>query len=239
MLKISVCDDQLNELSIVNQLLSEFNASYSSIQIRTYSSSIELSQDIDVLTSTDAFLLDIVMPQMSGIELAKLIRSHNKDASIVFLTTSTDYALDAYGVEALQYLLKPVRKDDLFKTLHKCLRIAEVKESMFSIQTRSELIPVKINDIRYVEYKDHFLFFCVKNEVIKSKFYRSAFSVVINELFEHKDFTLSHRSYLVNMRHVNKMHVTSFEMDNQKHVPISSSRKIQVRHEYMNFLIKG
>lgn len=238
MLKIIVCDDQVIELNKINELLAEFNASFLSIHISLFTSSLKLSQDIEAIQSTDVFLLDIVMPHLSGIDLGKLIRIHNKDASIIFLTTSTDFALDAYSVEALQYLIKPVQKDNLFQAIKKSAVLASKKESYFQIQTRSEVIPVKTNDIKYIEYKDHVLYFCVNDDIIKSKFYRLSFTSLIPELFNHKDFIMTHRAYLVNMKHVNKIHPQTFEMDNLQQIPISSNKKTQVRNAYMNFLIE-
>lgn len=239
MIKIVLCDDQIQELDKIKELLAVYKADFFSIDIKTFLSSSELSHDISTIESTDIFLLDIVMPHTSGIELGRLIRTYNKEASIVFLTTSTDYALDAYGLEAIQYLLKPVDKQSLFSAINKAVRLVNKNEQHHLIDTIDEVLPVRINEIKYVEYKDHVLYFCVNNELIRSKFYRLPFTSVIQELFEHKDFISPHRSFLVNMQHINKIHTQSFELDNQQHIPISKNRKTTVRSAYMNFLIKG
>lgn len=239
MIKIVVCDDTLTEINKIDHLLAEFNANFLSIDYRVYSSSLELSQNSKIIESTDIFLLDIVMPDITGIDLGKLIRSKNKDASIIFLTTSKDYALDAYGIQALQYLVKPVIKEELYDAIQKGIVYANKKERYYSIQTRSDLIPVKVNDIKYIEYKEHFLHFYVNDKILISKFYRSAFEIAIHDLFEHEDFILAHRAYLVNMCHVKKMDSTSFEMDNHHIVPISKSRLAFTRKTYMDFLLRG
>lgn len=55
------------------------------------------------------YLLDIVMPHLTGIETAKRIRARGETAEIMFLTTSREYALDAFSVKASDYLLKPLK----------------------------------------------------------------------------------------------------------------------------------
>jgi len=239
MIKIAICDDQPIELNKVHELLKEFSLTIRPIDIKIYASSVELSTDFHTLETTDIFLLDIVMPELSGIELGKMIRNKHKDANIIIFTTSSDFALDAFGIQALQYLVKPVNKLVLYDAIKKAIILASKKERYFSIQTRNETIVVKINDIKYVEYMDHFLYFHLNDKIITSKFFRVAFDVAIRELFEHNDFSQVHRAYLINFRHVKKMKATTFEMDNNKSVPISKSRITQARNSYLKYLLKG
>ena len=65
----------------------------------------------------DLILLDIIMDQMSGVELARKIRQHDHDAAIVFVTVSPDFALQGYDVGALHYLVKPLDTELLAKLL--------------------------------------------------------------------------------------------------------------------------
>jgi DNA-binding LytR/AlgR family response regulator len=239
MIRIVICDDTQSEIEQIKHLLIDFESRYLTIIVKTYTDALALSQDIETIQTTDIFLLDIVMPTVSGVDLGKQIREQNKEASIIYITTSSDYALDAFGVSALQYLIKPITKESLFDALKKAITISNKKDRYFSIQTRTELIPVKINDIKYVEYKDHFLYFFLNDQTIKSKFFRSTFEEAIQTLFKEKNFILTHRAFLINMTHINKMNSNAFEMDNKALVPISKSRLNEVRRIYMHFLIRG
>ena len=239
MIKVVVCDDHVQELEKITLFLEEFSRKVFPLNIQTFSSSLALSHDEAIVLTTDIFFLDIVMPELSGIELGKIIRKQRKDAIIVYFTTSKDFALDAYGVQALQYLLKPVRKQDLYDTLKNAMVLIKRNERYYLIQTRSEQIPVKINDIQFVEYKDHFLHFYLSNKVITSKFYRDPFSIALETLFNDAHFIQTHRAFLVNMDHVDTMHQHSFKMNNQAIVPIAKSRLLHVRKYYIDYLLKG
>ncbi len=239
MIEIVVCDDDEIELNHVKRLLTLFHPEGVVINVNSYLGSEQLFKDVDRIRKTDLFLLDIVMPEHTGIELGKRIREHHKEAMIIYLTSSKDYALDAYGIKALDYLLKPVNQVDLFETLNHALSLSTKTIQYHTIQTRDAFISVKVDDIKYVEYRDHILYFSLVDKVIKSKFFRNAFELTIPTLFENEQFTLSHRAYLVNMNHIKMMQYDGFVMDNDDFVPISKNRIAEVRKQYMNFCLRG
>jgi DNA-binding LytR/AlgR family response regulator len=239
MIEIVVCDDDEIELSNVKRLLTAFHHEGVTMNVTYFQGSSQLCNDVARIKNTDIFLLDIVMPEHTGIELGKLIREHNKEATIIYLTSSNDYALDAYGLKALDYLLKPIHQEDLFHTLNHALSFSNKTIKYFTIQTRDAFISVKIDDIKYVEYRDHVLYFSLEDKVIKSKFFRSSFELTIPSLFENDQFTLSHRAYLVNMNHIKMMQYDGFIVDNDDFVPISKNRISEVRKQYMNFCLRG
>lgn len=65
----------------------------------------------------DIYILDIIMPEMNGVQLGKEIRKRNAEAFIIFLTTSKDYALESYSVKAFAYIIKPAKKEDVTVSL--------------------------------------------------------------------------------------------------------------------------
>lgn len=239
MLKIVVCDDDSKELTQMEAWLSRFHHSVASIDAHYFSYSKALFEDLKTIETANVFLLDIVMPDVTGIELATKIRTINKEAIIIFLTSSRDYALDAYGLKAMYYLLKPVLELELFEALNHAQLVCDKRDPYYSIQTRTDLISVKISEIKYVEYRDHFLYFAVSGRIIKSKFYRMPFEEAIQSLFDNEAFVLSHRSYLINMNHVQRMGHDGFTMDDQTFIPISKNRVAQVKKIYLNYGLRG
>ncbi len=239
MINITVCDDQANELKKVQAYLNEYSKVKKTLEIKVFSSSTALLEQPNVMANTDIFLLDIVMPNVSGVELGMHIRALWKDCVIVFLTTSKDYALDAYGLKALDYLVKPVDKQLLFETIDKASRYLDKKEQFYVIQAKNGIVKVKYDDILWVEYKDHVLYFTLKGGVIKSKFYRVAFNLALEELFAHSDFVHPHRAFLVNMHHIKKVTTSDLKMSNAKTVPVSKNKLSETRNTYMRFLLKG
>ena len=95
----------------------------------------------------DILLLDIEMPGMSGIELAKRIREHNETAPIVFITGYSDYIAEGYDVSALHYLLKPIDKAKLYSVLDKAIKQIGRNEKILNLQGEVVRIETRKNKI--------------------------------------------------------------------------------------------
>lgn len=83
----------------------------------------------------DLAFLDIEMPNIGGIELAKKLKKLDRNISLVFVTAYAQYALDAFGVDAIGYLLKPYQKRDVEKYIEKKKHIIPVYDKKVYIQT--------------------------------------------------------------------------------------------------------
>lgn len=83
----------------------------------------------------DAAFLDMEMPEMHGLELAKNLKKAAPNICIVFMTAFAQYALRAFGVDAIGYVLKPYTRDEVRKELKKAARFRPVPEKRISIQT--------------------------------------------------------------------------------------------------------
>ena len=115
-LKIAVCDDNLNELELIRTLLDIYKSdSIQTFTVKCFESSVELASTLR-FEKFDIYILDIIMPVMDGLTLAKEIRTFDKAAPIIFLTASPEFAVDSYTVKAFNYLLKPVVKERLSST---------------------------------------------------------------------------------------------------------------------------
>lgn len=83
----------------------------------------------------DVAFLDVEMPEMNGLELAKILKKINPNTKIIFLTAYDHYALSAFGVDAIGYLLKPYTKQDIIKELEKAKRILDIPSKAVYIET--------------------------------------------------------------------------------------------------------
>ena len=93
-MKIAVCDDDQYELGIIRELLDNYEASSNiSFTVKYYNSSVELASTAG-FEKFDIYFLDIIMPVMNGLALAKEIRTFDKAAPIIFLTSSSEFAVD-------------------------------------------------------------------------------------------------------------------------------------------------
>lgn len=79
----------------------------------------------------DLMLMDIYMPEKLGIEAARELRDMGSQSRIIFLTTSREHALEAFRVDASQYLVKPILEKQLFQVMDKLLRVMEEERKKF------------------------------------------------------------------------------------------------------------
>ena len=120
--KIAICDDF------------EQDAKYIASAVNKWAEKERILLDVEVFPSADSFLfhyadhkdfdimlLDIEMPSMSGIELAKKIRLENDAVQIIFITGYIDYISEGYDVAALHYLMKPLSEDKLSEVLNRAV----------------------------------------------------------------------------------------------------------------------
>ncbi|MBI9107799.1 MAG: response regulator transcription factor [Spirochaetales bacterium] len=238
MLRISICDDSPEEIENIIILLSEYSKTYP-LRIETYTSSLDFMDVIENESEADIYLLDIIMPYYTGLDLGKTIIERYGNAALIFFTTSTEYALDAYEIDALQYLLKPVNKQSLFKALDRARSLLRKKQKIVMINSKEGLIPIVHREIQFVEYLNHCNYFHILDDTIQSKSHRDSFEQSISELFNDELFIQTHRAFLVNMWHIRRMEHDFFIMSDSSIIPISKNRLKDVRGRYMSFLENG
>ncbi len=120
MYQIALCDDETTELNKTEQMLISYEKKNPEMKliIRRFESADELLDTVrEKNYMPDLILMDIYMPGMIGIEAAKELQEMGNKGRIIFLTTSKEHALAAFGVKASQYLVKPVSKEVLFPIL--------------------------------------------------------------------------------------------------------------------------
>jgi two-component SAPR family response regulator len=124
MIRAIIVDDELPSINIMKRLLANTG------KVQVNSSFDNANEALEYLKSNivDVIFLDIQMPEVDGLELANIIitRSLNK-CKIVFVTAYNQYAIEAFEVNALDYLLKPVKRDRLNKTLDRLIEESNIK----------------------------------------------------------------------------------------------------------------
>ena len=111
---IAVCDDQTEELGSLTELIGAWEEDRGTpVRVKSFRSAAELL-DAARHERFTLYLLDIMMPGLNGMDAAREIRGFDKAADIIFLTSSPGFAYDSYSVQALEYLLKPIRTKTLY-----------------------------------------------------------------------------------------------------------------------------
>lgn len=238
--QIAICDDQLNELEIINAYVTEYIATHAlEADIRKFSHSDELLTTIGA-ESFHIYILDIVMPMVSGIELGKEIRRFDREAQIIYTTSDPQFALQAYAASPINYLIKPIDKKQLFDTLNFAISKIDLSEKKtFTVKTADSLRLLNLSDILCCEYHRHAVIFTLINgEEVISRTIRDSFVEYIMPILGDDRFLQCHSSYLINMRRVESFAKDSFTFRGGKVVPIAAKKYPSVRDKYMDFLMR-
>lgn len=112
-MKIVVCDDSTEDLAEIGELLAKYKESNANakFEVVQFTDSSALYEKIQKGRLGDIYILDMIMSDKTGIDIGSLIRNTDERSVIIYITSSDDYALEAYGVRAVRYLLKPVREE--------------------------------------------------------------------------------------------------------------------------------
>lgn len=233
-MKIAICDDDKQELSRILTMLEQYQSTQNApLTFYPFSNSLELAAATRK-DRYDLYLLDIIMPEMTGMELAQEIRSFDKNAGLIFLTTSAEFAVQSYTVKANNYLLKPVDPQQLFQTLDD-IRKAKRQDEGQSILLKSSIgvHKVALNNVMYVEAQGRKVIYYLSNgEQITCT---DRFSTVSEKLLPHSEFILAHRSFLVNMNYIRFIGSTDMQLQDGSILPLAQRRVTEIKKHYLAF----
>ena len=204
MISVAICDDNLNDLSntktIVEQVLKLHDAE---CDLHAYDSPKKILDKINAGTIYDVYFLEINYSNISGIELAKFIKSKNKDSKIVFITSSKDKALDAFSVNAVHYVIKPLSVLDAQEIYKRIVKKANEIDHYIIKKTSSGIMKIDVNSIQYSESNGHYQYLYLENgEILKI---RIKTQELWKELKEYSSFLRPHSGYIVNMTYIDSI----------------------------------
>ena len=213
--KIAICDDF------------EQDAKYIASAVNKWAEKERILLDVEVFPSADSLLfhyadhkdfdimlLDIEMPSMSGIELAKKIRLENDAVQIIFITGFIDYIAEGYDVAALHYLMKPLSEDKLSEVLNRAvLKIRKNEKSLF-LSISGEMVRIPIYQIKYLEVQQNYVTVHAKKDYTVKK----TLGEFESELDER--FYRIGRSFIVNLSCIDKITKNSVHLSDGSVIPL-------------------
>ncbi len=226
MIRAAICDDNPEELDILCRTIDAYNIENSGfnniISYDCFSSGAELLSRITSGVFYDCVFLDVIMPVLSGIDVAREIYETGNATRIIFLTSSKEFAIDSYSVEALDYILKPITHQGFSNAVNKFLKYHRQSETdEIIIRDKSNMIRITLHTLRYIEVFDHYLFYHISTgESIKC---RQKLSEVENILAGNNKFVKAHRSYIVNIDYIQKIEPGQLIMTTGEIIPVSKS----------------
>ena len=239
MIRCCICDDKNEDVEAIKTLAADFSSEHPEIPLtlETFESPHDLLEKIRICGGYDLYLLDIIMPHMSGIELARKIRERGEAAEILFLTISREYAVEAFGVRASGYLLKPVKKADFDQEVLRCAYNLSPKENpAILLKTRDGIRKVLVQEIVMIESFNHVRVFSMSDgTVIETP---TTLLSLYEQLREFSCFFVPHRAYIVNFAYVNGLTTRDLKMSNGKYVPVSRGLYRKLKEAYVAYAFK-
>lgn len=238
MLYIAVCDDEIQQLRYIYGLLEEYMSSRNlPLRIKEFSSGKELMDSVNNGTEFDMFLLDIVMPEMNGIELGMRLRLSDRSGEIIYLTASPDYAVESYQTRAFFYLLKPIQKEQLFLVLDEAVKSRNKKiEQSFKLKTREGTRLIMYDDLLYAELNNRSIrYYLQDGSFWDSMTMTRSFKDAVSGLLEDERFFLCGASFLVNLYHVRMVDKKGARLTNGKYLELPKTACGSLRTAWFDY----
>lgn len=236
MIQIAFCDDNPKELSNLNHYMTQYNLDRNlNCDYDVFSNGLDLIAAIDNGKNYNLYVLDIIMPGLTGMDLAKEIRIRNKHAVILFLTSSPEFALESYTVKAHNYVLKPLAQsqfysifDDLIDTLE-----TDDQEKVLLVKSENGIQKILLSNLVYAEVIGRTVIYHIRSNRTISVV--ESFSALCDKLLRYGCFVKTHRSYIMNMQYVDIIDAKQVTLQTHATIPIAQGKAKEIRQQYLSY----
>ena len=235
MIKIAVCDDEKNYLNKIKGILEQYeNEKGLLFDIYAYLSPSDLLDQIEAGEEYSIYILDIFMPGITGMSVATELRDMGVEAPIIFLTSSPDFALQAFGVNATHYILKPYDNDSVFRAIDKALHeIGMMRPEGILLRVDGGYQNVMAKNIIFSEADDNYQRIHLLDE--KYLYIRITMGDLYEQLSGLNGFFKLGRSHIINLKHVVKFTSNKLLMTGGKELTIPKGAISDFKTAYFDY----
>jgi DNA-binding LytR/AlgR family response regulator len=215
MYNIAICDDEEKSIKETMSLLSSYKNDNSGIdwEIDVFKSSLDLLDAMEK-KAYDVYVLDIYIDEINGIELAKMIRKKDENGAIIFATSSDGFYKEAFHLNAIHYLEKPILKSEFYDAIK---RIFESNEMHYLVIKESGMmVKIPVDDIMYITSEDHYKRITEKNG---THLIRTTMQAIVDELNE-EYFYVPNGKMIINLKYILKISKKEIVMEDDKVFPM-------------------
>lgn len=232
-MRIALCDDQPEQLEQIYKLIFDWNNKPADLTVHCYDNGNALLKSHHT-TPFDIIFLDVIMPQLSGMETAKELRQSDRTVKLVFLTTSAEFAVEAFSVKASNYLLKPLDPEKLHRCLDELSAEFQVSVRRICIRSVRSVYRVAVADIEYIESQNKRILFVLANgQTILSN---EPLYTYEEKLTLEDGFFKCSRSFIVNIHKIDTFTTKEIRMQSGARIPISRSCHQEFESAYFSVL---
>lgn len=231
-MQIAICDDSKDNLALMEDIIDSIKIRDAVIDCFENGESLlnYLSNNSDLFYQI--YLLDIEMPGINGLEVAKKIRSVDQRAIIIFVTAFSDYVFSSFEVQPFRFVNKPIDKEKLEDVMHAAVNYIYTSKKYIFISVEKARIQLPCETIMYFEGDKRKINVYTTED--KYSFYSKMSD--LEKMIDNNWFVRIHVSYIVNMDYVKAIYTDEIVLNNNIRLPISKKYHKSVKLEHMRYL---
>lgn len=239
MLRIAVCDDEQAYLDKTCAMLEQYAAENKlEYTPEAFSNASVLLDCIEEGLRHDIYLLDIYMPGVSGMSIATELRAIGVQSPVIFLTSSVDHAVEAFGVDATHYMLKPYTRQSFFAAMDKAVRnICDHPEESIVLKVDNEYQNIVVSKILYCEANDKYQRLCL--ETGEKVLIRMTGSDLYEKLKAFGCFYRCGRAHIINLAQIKKVTPASAILRDGTEIPLPRTAVAGLRTAFFDYFKAG
>lgn len=222
MIRIAIVEDEQEYVQTLKNYINRYEAEQGlNFQIQVFSDGLDIISDYTA--GYDIILLDIQMKHLNGMKTAEKIREFDEEVIFIFITSSSQFALEGYMVDALGYILKPVPYLSFSQILNKAIRKTEKRQEThyITIDVDGGTMRINLESVYYIESQLHHLLIHTE----KGSYITPGPMKRMEETLKTFGFAKCHNAYLVSLMHVTGILQSHVLLSSGQKVPVSRARK--------------
>lgn len=235
MIKAAFCDDDRSVLDELQSLLGRYCSKRGQeVAYASFCSSLELLAEIEKGVHYDILFLDIILSNENGITIAKEIRQYDSVVKIIFLTSSSEFAVQSYSVGAYYYQMKPIWEEIFFRLMDSAISACR-QEQQYSLilRCKSGITRIDLDRLEYCEVIGRTLLFHMANGKILEG--TGSLDELCGQLTRYDNFLRPHRSFLINMEYIQRISYKTITMRSLAEIPIPHGKCSEIKNTYLKY----
>lgn len=242
-MKIAIIEDERVHAELLEKYLHNWSEKRQiCLEIMYYLSAESFLFEWETGQDFSALFVDIQMKEMDGMQMAKSVREKDRKINIIFTTGIRDYMEEGYEVEAMHYLLKPIREEKIAACMDKIVDRNDETHYIL-VHTKEEIHKFEVDAVNYIEARGHgCVIEVVRKEGQKGKTDLFEVKEGISELEKQVTpygFIKCHRSYLCGIHNIHHIGRTEIVFDSGSSIPVSRRLHREVNQAFIKFFRKG
>lgn len=237
MIRIAFCDNDLSTIQELSEWTQNFFKTQSQeLECALFTNSFDLLTQLESGRFFDALFLNTDFAEGNGLDIASDIRKINHNIKIIFISSTTEYAVASYSVRAFFYLLKPIKTETYERVLNLLVsEIAQEAANGFIIRCQNTVYYILYSQIEYCEVCNRVVFIHLTNDTVLETSMR--FKELEDLLAAKNNFVRTHRFYLVNMDYISNICKDVITVRSENTIPISHGNLKYIRNRFLDYLV--